>query len=97
MYPFYGDHRDAWAPANPGGREWLELKFRIPIFITAMDIYETFNCGCIVKISVKSSHNHSKFITIYEGKQLISPNQSRIWKPQLDTSVNVLNIIFNKK
>jgi F-box/leucine-rich repeat protein 4 len=81
-YPRYGDIQSAWASrAARGTLEFLEFKYVEPMHIIALDIFETFNPGCVIKISANDGKG---WVTIWNGEveQLKLPEQSRIFTPK---------------
>jgi len=57
-FPRYGDISTAWAPStNTGSEEFLQVKFPRPVYICGVDIFETWNPGCVVKISAYDGYN----------------------------------------
>lgn len=44
-FPSYGDNRNAWAGLNANEAEWVEFGFDTAVFVSTLDIYETYNPG----------------------------------------------------
>jgi hypothetical protein len=89
----YGDIKTAWAPrASKGHHEFLELQYPHMMIIRKIDIYETYNPGAVVKISVQ---RNNEWVVIYEGKPLQQsiPQQSRIFSPELKPVDFMTNIV----
>lgn len=89
VYPQYGDRRGAWAAQNSRGtHEWLELKYEKLIYLTGMDIYETYNPGHVWEILCRNNET-KEWVTVYTDPELFAsgksfvPEQSRIWRPKL--------------
>jgi len=52
-YPDHGDIETAWAPLDEdAGIEWLDLKYQVPVWISRVEIYETYNPGAITGIEI---------------------------------------------
>ncbi|KUK43822.1 MAG: LamG domain-containing protein [Methanothrix sp.] len=52
-YPDHGDIRTAWASLEEDdGIQWLDLEYEVPVSISRIDIYETFNPGAIAGIEI---------------------------------------------
>jgi len=52
--PKAGDHVTAWAPSTAGaGPEWLELSYKEPVRIHAVDVIETYNPGAVVGLEAR--------------------------------------------
>jgi hypothetical protein len=50
--PHAGDMQSAWASATPDGSdEWLLLEYAEPVWAKAVNIYETYNPGAVVRIT----------------------------------------------
>lgn len=47
-----GDKVTAWASQSNSTVEWLELTYAVPIYLTRITIYETYNPGQIVNVEV---------------------------------------------
>jgi len=57
-FPRYGDISTAWAPlSSSGSEEFLHLKFAQPVYVCGVDVFETWNPGCVVKISAFDGQN----------------------------------------
>jgi len=83
VYPQYGDITGSWAPsARNGTVEFLELSFAKAVIIEEIHIYETFNPGAIIRVSVWKDSSWSE---IWSGppRQHYLPKQSRVFKPPL--------------
>lgn len=52
-YPEHGDIETAWAPLEENaGIEWLDLEYEVPVLITRVEIYETYNPGAIIGLEI---------------------------------------------
>lgn len=52
-YPDHGDIETAWAPLDEdAGIQWLDLEYEVPILITRVEIYETYNPGAIIGLEI---------------------------------------------
>jgi len=59
------DNANAWAPEDESnGWQWLELYYNKPVFVSRVNIRETFNAGAIVKIELKDNEN---YFVVWEG------------------------------
>ncbi|KAL9656922.1 hypothetical protein ABK040_007014 [Willaertia magna] len=86
-YPEYGDLRTAWAPSkSKGAQEYLELEYDIPVYISEVRVYETYNPGSLYKITIYSSNDKVNKEVIYddETKANVLPAKSRIFIPTID-------------
>jgi len=59
-----GDFQTAWASSGSDSIEWLELQFETPVFVTAVNIVQTFNPNQVAKVELLGSPRRS--LTIYE-------------------------------
>jgi len=59
-----GDIQTAWAPSGSDSVEWLELQFDTPIYVTGVNIVQTFNPNQISKVELRGAFDRS--LTIYE-------------------------------
>jgi len=90
VYPSYGDIRGAYASsASTGTHEWLELDYETPVFVTGIDIFETYNPGHVTNILIKVG---DYWIPLWSGVVLPVGHgrpgpQSRIFSPPLKPTV----------
>ncbi|EFC46723.1 predicted protein [Naegleria gruberi] len=79
-YPDYGDIKTAWAPKpSKNSKEFLELEFYNPTFITEIRVYETYNPGALVMVTaVTESQKEQDVIFEHEPVAHLLPAQSRI-------------------
>eukprot|EP01124_Arcella_intermedia_P004706 TRINITY_DN12695_c0_g1_i1.p1 TRINITY_DN12695_c0_g1~~TRINITY_DN12695_c0_g1_i1.p1 ORF type:complete len:315 (+),score=55.77 TRINITY_DN12695_c0_g1_i1:1-945(+) len=80
-FPKYGDISSSWAPRQSTSvSEFLELKYEIPVHICGIDIFETWNPGCVVKLS---AHDGEMWRVIWTGQfnQPSLPEASRVFSP----------------
>eukprot|EP01080_Neovahlkampfia_damariscottae_P001229 gene1229-11319_t len=82
-YPKYGDHSTTWSPkTEKGTKEFLELEYEEDVFPLNVNVYETYNVGCCVKISGKN--NQGNWVTFWEGFAETDPQpKARIFSPPL--------------
>jgi hypothetical protein len=60
VFPKHGDIPQAWASAAPDtGTEWIEVGFARPSPIAAVVVYETFNPGAIVGVTLLTEDGES--------------------------------------
>ena len=52
-YPDHGDIETAWATLKEDdGIQWLDLDYEVPVWISRVEIYETYNPGAITRIEI---------------------------------------------
>jgi len=80
-FPRYGDISTSWAPRQSSGtHEYLVFKYPVPVHICGVDVFETWNPGCLTMISVYDGENWQ---VIWKG-QFDQPNVreiSRVFSP----------------
>ena len=62
-----GDYGTAWASDSPDGPETLTLQYGMPMIPTAVNIYETYNPGAIVRVELLPADPAAEPIVIFEG------------------------------
>jgi hypothetical protein len=80
-FPRYGDISTAWAPLNSSGyQEFLHLKYQTPVHVCGVDVFETWNPGCVVKIS---AFDGTKWHVLWSGpvEQHRLPELPRVFSP----------------
>lgn len=81
-YPHYGDLRTAWAPSSTnGGMEFLELKYKTKVYVSEIEIYETYNPGKVCEISILDPNG--KWDVIFRSDPVDCPSVARIFSPDL--------------
>jgi len=60
-----GDIQSAWASASADDVDWLELEYVDPVFVTAVNIYQSFNPNQVVKVELISPSENA--VTIYQA------------------------------
>lgn len=61
-----GDIQTAWASAGSDSIDWVELEYDQALYVTAVNIHQTFNPNQVVKVELVSALGSS--LTIYEGE-----------------------------
>ena len=84
VYPQYGDLAGAWAqPYNSQNMEWVDFSIETPVWLTQIDVYETFNPGAITRIEAFNALTES-WEAIYVNENPTSAGgASRIFTPEL--------------
>ncbi len=59
-----GDFQSAWASSGSDSVDWLEIQFETPVYVTAVNIVQTFNANQIAKVELIGTFGRSQ--TIYE-------------------------------
>jgi hypothetical protein len=57
-----GDYQTAWATAGSDSEEWLELKFPVAVYVTGVDIYQSFNPDQVVKVELIAPLDQAEII-----------------------------------
>ena len=95
VYPEYS-HVDShnWIPANIF--PYIQLEFKHRRFIKHLDIYETFNAGCVIKIMGRDPDG--SWQTLWNATSVEVIERSRIFSPTLnflDFPIKVISIQTN--
>jgi len=53
VFPMYGDNGLAWAGLYTASPEWIEAEFDWPVYISTVEVFETFQPGHVVNILAK--------------------------------------------
>jgi|SRR5579859_6403041 len=69
------DSKTAWASANTNDLENLELVYKTAVVPVAVNIYETYGSGSIIKVDVEEANGTAH--TIYAGPPLPTPQCPR--------------------
>lgn len=81
-YPNYGDLKTAWAPSSTGKQEFVVVQFKNAVFPCGIEIYETYNCGAVVKV-LSWNYAAKDWAILWQGAPECGklPAQARIFKP----------------
>ncbi|XP_067650151.1 uncharacterized protein [Haliotis asinina] len=85
VYPAYGDDPDAWASAQWTGIEWIEVQFSQSLYITQVDIYETFHAGGVKEVSARNPST-SSWDVLWQVTSVSVITSSRIFSPPIQQS-----------
>jgi speckle-type POZ protein len=85
VYPEYGDRHGAWAQRDRDSQQFIVVKFAQSIYLTALNIYETYHAGGIVRIKARNNEA-DQWVTVWESpnQQPEVVQQSRIFSPILE-------------
>eukprot|EP01080_Neovahlkampfia_damariscottae_P005802 gene5802-9625_t len=81
VYPSYGNDTRAWSPQQSNSTEFLELKFSKWTIVQEIEIYETFNPGHVVSVSIMDPNRN--WDIIWSGSVSKGISNSRIFKPAI--------------
>ena len=90
MKKSYGDERGTWCQSSAHtADEYIEIKFSKEVYVTKVNIYETYHCGGVVRIKLKDkSQNNWK--TVWKSEPENTPQNietSRIFSPDLEKTL----------
>ncbi|UJR28827.1 hypothetical protein I4U23_010051 [Adineta vaga] len=89
VYPRYGDLNGAWAQGNRANNEYIIVEFAQAVNPEQIDIYETYNAGAVVKVSVRNGAFNGEWQTVWEVDAPHVETHSRIF------SVPCVNRVFH--
>ncbi|XP_045211208.2 TD and POZ domain-containing protein 2-like [Mercenaria mercenaria] len=81
VYPNYGDRRGAWAMQNIDANQFIEVEFREAVYVTGIDIYETYHAGGVK--AIKALGDQGQWRTLWQTDSVTSISSSRVFSPQL--------------
>ncbi|XP_064643279.1 uncharacterized protein LOC135497364 [Lineus longissimus] len=84
VYPHYGDIDKAWSPGTHTANEYLKMTFERAVYVTRIDVYETFHAGGVKKIDLL--HPSGEWVQVWQTEKVSNIEQSRIFTPPLDLS-----------
>lgn len=61
-----GDIQTAWASSSGGTEEWLELSYDVPVWVSQVNIVQTYNPNQVVRVELQNSDG--QYQTVYEGE-----------------------------
>jgi len=85
-FPRYGDISTSWAPRQSSGtNEYLAFEYPKKVHICGVDVFETWNPGCLTKIS---AHDGKDWQVVWEGEvdQPNVPERARVFSPQFSVT-----------
>jgi len=65
VYPAAGDSTQAWSPGGKLSAEWIELEFGERLYVTSIQIYETWFPGHVTRVSFR--HPDGTWIPAWKG------------------------------
>ncbi len=61
-----GDLSTAWASAHSDTEDWIELTYRTPVYVTGINIYQTYHPDQVVKVELIDLT--SEYHVVYQGR-----------------------------
>jgi hypothetical protein len=95
-YPSYGSYpANTWSPASrTGSVEFVELLFKREVYVQRVEIFETFNPGCVTMISVMNKEtNHWESVWSGNPTKVTTNCRARIFAPPLRSKLFKTNLI----
>ena len=94
-YPNYGDLHNTWAQSTDNlGANFIELAFPQPVYVTRVNIYETFHAGGVISIKLRNTQLNT-WVTVWTAPNNEASNieSSRIFSPELERTTFKTNEI----
>lgn len=82
FYPKYGDHKGTWAQKTLTAKEFIVVEFDEQLYLTAVEVYETYNAGGIIRISAFDEVS-GLWIKIWENAKATRIETSRAFSPAI--------------
>ncbi|KAH3735301.1 hypothetical protein DPMN_041766, partial [Dreissena polymorpha] len=79
VYPRYEDSISAWAPKVIDENQFLEFKFATSVYVTQVDVYETFNAGGVK--AIKCFDVSGTWITLWSTPEVDVKDYAQIFSP----------------
>ncbi|KAH3737344.1 hypothetical protein DPMN_043927 [Dreissena polymorpha] len=97
VYPGYADNMRAWAPGVIDANQFLMLKFATPVYVTKVDVYETFNAGGVKEIGCFDFQEemwpngtmvvNRRWIWLWSTPQVSVVEYARIFSPTFESTI----------
>ena len=65
-----GDYQTAWSSAGSDAEVWLEVKFSLPVYVTAVNIIQSFNPDQVVKVELVGPFDSALEVFSQEPQQI---------------------------
>ncbi|XP_052217124.1 uncharacterized protein LOC127835000 [Dreissena polymorpha] len=85
VYPEYGDIDRAWAPHVIDANQFLEFQYATPVYVTKVDVYETYNAGGVK--AIKCLDVSGTWITLWSTPQVSVIKSARIFSPSFTSTI----------
>lgn len=88
VYPKYGDKKGAWAQKNRLTVQFISFKYEVPVYLSHLNIYETYHAGAIIEIKAKNIETDD-IVTVWHAPDFKPENKrkSRIFSPPLELTL----------
>ena len=84
VYPNYGNFQNTWSQALIGSfRNFIELEFPQEVYVTKINIFETYHAGAITRIQLRNK-KLGAWITAWENSHPLNIDSSRMFSPSLE-------------
>ena len=90
VYPNYGDLSNTWAQAAGDfhSAHFIELEFPLEIYVSQVNIYETYHCGAVVGVQLKdAATNKWQVVWQSETGRALNIEHSRIFSPPFEPTL----------
>ncbi|KAH3727841.1 hypothetical protein DPMN_053786 [Dreissena polymorpha] len=84
VYPGYADDKRAWSPGFIDEKQFLEFQFATPVYVTKVDVYETFKAGSVK--AIKCFDVSEEWITLWSTDQVSVFESARIFSPSFTST-----------
>ncbi|XP_052223893.1 F-box/LRR-repeat protein 4-like [Dreissena polymorpha] len=85
VFPSYGDLIGTWAPRDIDANQFLEFQFATPVYVTKVDVYETYNAGGVK--AIKCLDVSGTWITLWSTPQVSRIQSARIFSPSFTSTI----------
>jgi len=87
VFPIHGHVDGAWSPAPASGsakQEWVEVGFREALYVSAVELYETYHAGAVTSIALWAGEQHGwDVVWKGEAQQQQLPSEARLFSPPI--------------
>ncbi|KAH3737619.1 hypothetical protein DPMN_044212 [Dreissena polymorpha] len=97
VYPRYADDKKAWAPDVIDAHQYLLLQFATPVYVTQVDVYETFNAGGVKEIVCYDyQENVQRRIRLWSTDKVSAVKSARVFSPSFENNIDIGDCFSNE-
>ncbi|WAR31680.1 FBXL4-like protein, partial [Mya arenaria] len=83
VYPEDGDKEGSWRIGENGPNEYIQVQFNKSVYISGIEIYETFNAGMTQEVL---AHDGSSWVSLWSTTSNKKIDKTRIFSPPLQVT-----------